>query len=485
MYTRTQKQGSSWNPTSTHKKINGSDGSRSFSVQRQPEINSDQDKEIPSYSRNAADSLITNVMQSMEAREEEAQGHKGQEESGAASVAQAVMPKSELPIAPAASVSQPLGGTGIQRQCSECEQEQQELAMDEGKDFDEMSVGAFAIQTKLTVGAPGDKYEQEADQVAAQVMSKSVALDSSPQVQRFGEEDNPVQMWSLAQSITSVVQRQVDEQVQMRQLVQGAFQAGGNEASFDLESRLNASKGGGSVLAPEVRAFMEPRFGADFSSVRVHTGGEAVQMNRQLGAQAFAHGSDIYYGAGKSPGKDDLTAHELTHTVQQMGGAKEIAQTKTEVIQRFAPAAVAPAVAFGPVGVTVAVGVVRVTIVVLWLNNGGWEEIGRITDAISKGIDGTLEELRTILDQANNAAREQLERIEEYIGTVLMAAPGNQADTGIMNEANELISQGKAEDICEALAILMKEAKAAVDSSRMQRIKGTQKAKGCRHSRHS
>jgi hypothetical protein len=44
---------------------------------------------------------------------------------------------------------------------------------------------------------------------------------------------------------------------------------------------------------------MEPRFGADFSSVRVHTGGEAVQMNRELGAQAFAHGSDVYFGAGE------------------------------------------------------------------------------------------------------------------------------------------------------------------------------------------
>jgi peptidoglycan hydrolase-like protein with peptidoglycan-binding domain len=43
-------------------------------------------------------------------------------------------------------------------------------------------------------------------------------------------------------------------------------------------------------------------------------------MNKELGAQAFAHGSDIYYGAGKSPAKDELTAHELTHTIQQ-GGA--------------------------------------------------------------------------------------------------------------------------------------------------------------------
>jgi uncharacterized protein YraI len=204
--------------------------------------------------------------------------------------------------------------------------------MEEGKDSDEMSLEA-GVQTKLTVGAVGDKYEQEADQVAAQVMSMSVAPDHSPQVQRFGEEDNPVQRWSLAQSITPVVHRRVDEQVQMRSLVQRAFQAGGNEASGDLESRLNASKSGGSALAPEVRAFMEPRFGADFSAVRVHTGSEAVQMNRELGAQAFAHGSDVYFGAGKSPGNNELTAHELTHVVQQMGGVQMQQKDENSTLQ--------------------------------------------------------------------------------------------------------------------------------------------------------
>jgi hypothetical protein len=88
MYTRAQKESSSVSPTSIHKKSNSSDGERSFSVQRQQDINSSQEKERPSYSRNAADSLIANVMRSMAAREqgEEAQGHKSQEESGAASM---------------------------------------------------------------------------------------------------------------------------------------------------------------------------------------------------------------------------------------------------------------------------------------------------------------------------------------------------------------------------------------------------------------
>jgi hypothetical protein len=317
MYKPVQKKSSSWTPASSQSKSKSLTKPGTFSVQPKSESKSSQQQEIPDYSIQAADALAANVMRSLETPQqdqEEAKSVQRQLNLGAAFVVDGVTPIAQSPTPSIQSKE-----VGIQRQCSECAKEQQEQSAQEGKDSDEMSVGAGAIQTKLTVGAPGDKYEQEADQVAAQVMSMSVAPDSSPQVQRFGEEDNPVQRWSLAQSITPVVQRQVDEQVQMRQLVQRAFQTGGNQASGDLESRLNASKGGGSALAPEVRAFMEPRFGADFSSVRVHTGGEAVQMNRELGAQAFAHGSDVYFGAGKSPGNNELTAHELTHVVQQTG----------------------------------------------------------------------------------------------------------------------------------------------------------------------
>jgi hypothetical protein len=53
-------------------------------------------------------------------------------------------------------------------------------------------------------------------------------------------------------------------------------------------------------------------------------------MNKELGAQAFAHGSDIFYGAGKSPGKDELTAHELTHTIQQGGAVPTKSVTQQE-----------------------------------------------------------------------------------------------------------------------------------------------------------
>ncbi|MGF1672112.1 MAG: DUF4157 domain-containing protein [Rivularia sp. (in: cyanobacteria)] len=214
------------------------------------------------------------------------------------------------------------------------------------------------LQTKLTVGAPGDKYEQEADNMASQVMSmpdsavqraiasedqkeeevqaKPLAAGITPLVQRQEmPEEEEVQTKPLGNAtiqreamseeeelqtkpISASIQREIspeEEEVQTKPVLQrvtdGSFHAGGN-----VESRLN-SKGGGSPLADNVRNFMEPRFGVDFSNVKVHTDGEAVHMSRELGAQAFTYGSDVYFGAEKVPGNNELTAHELTHVVQQ------------------------------------------------------------------------------------------------------------------------------------------------------------------------
>jgi len=316
--------------TSIQKKSKSFSKPGSSAVQASRDANSAQSQDMPSYSTPGADLLTANIMRSVETEEHsEALDStvQRQSEPGRAAVAAVAPPIVSIPVVQPNSV-------GIQRQCSECAEKQQQPSEEEGKDVLEKSQAASGIQTKLTVGAIGDAYEQEADRVAAQVMSMPVAAAAPRQVQRFGEEPSPVGMYSsLARSITPVVHRRVDQQVQMRELVQRAFEAGGNEASGDLESRLNASSGGGNALAPEVRAFMEPRFGADFSSVRVHTGGEAVQMNRELGAQAFAHGSDVYFGAGKEPGNNELTAHELTHVVQQTGAVRH----KTETLNLTAP----------------------------------------------------------------------------------------------------------------------------------------------------
>jgi hypothetical protein len=90
-----------------------------------------------------------------------------------------------------------------------------------------------------------------------------------------------------------------------------------------LASEILSQKSSGKALEPEARGFMEPRFGHDFSGVRIHTDSFAERTANDLGAEAFTIGRDIFFGAGRhnlaAPTGRRLLVHELTHTVQQEG----------------------------------------------------------------------------------------------------------------------------------------------------------------------
>ena len=81
----------------------------------------------------------------------------------------------------------------------------------------------------------------------------------------------------------------------------------------------------GRPLDPATRADMEPRFGHDFGRVRVHSDAKAAESARAVNALAHTVGRDLVFGAGQyAPGTSAgrrLVAHELTHVVQQNGGA--------------------------------------------------------------------------------------------------------------------------------------------------------------------
>jgi hypothetical protein len=80
----------------------------------------------------------------------------------------------------------------------------------------------------------------------------------------------------------------------------------------------------GQPLDSKTRAFMEPRFGHDFSHVRVHADAQAAKSAQSLHASAYTVGNDVVFAAGQyspqtSSGRG-LLAHELTHTIQQQAG---------------------------------------------------------------------------------------------------------------------------------------------------------------------
>ncbi len=91
----------------------------------------------------------------------------------------------------------------------------------------------------------------------------------------------------------------------------------------------------GQPLDEQTRSFFEPRFGHDFSRVRVHNDARAAESARSVKALAYTTGHDLVFGAGQfAPGTtagQRLLAHELTHVVQQNKGGAAGVQRKLEV----------------------------------------------------------------------------------------------------------------------------------------------------------
>jgi hypothetical protein len=77
----------------------------------------------------------------------------------------------------------------------------------------------------------------------------------------------------------------------------------------------------GQPLDRETREFMEPRFGHDFSKVRVHTDAKAAESARAVNARAYTVGRHVAFDTGhytpSTPIGRQLLAHELVHVVQQ------------------------------------------------------------------------------------------------------------------------------------------------------------------------
>ncbi len=230
------------------------------------------------------------------------------------------------------------------------------------------------IQPKLKISQPNDKYEQEADRVAdmvmrmpdptiqRQVIPEEKEEEESIQTKRMGstitpliqrqienqeeEEEETIQPKLIRNSISPLVQRQMSNEeedegkLQLKPLpfigslqhkplaeeegeeVQGKEGAGQTPTvSPPSHYQINALRGGGQSLPESVRAFYEPRFGANFSTVRIHNSPHATAIARSVNARAFTLGQDVVFGAGQyAPGSSDgrrLLAHELTHVIQQ------------------------------------------------------------------------------------------------------------------------------------------------------------------------
>ena len=242
-------------------------------------------------------------------------------------------------------------------------------------------LAALPLQAKLRMGKPHDAYEQEANRVADRVMGMSEAQvqrqtdeeevqtqplvsQIKPLVQRQPEEEKEtaqtlqrqeeeeetaqtLQRQEEEEETAQTLQRQPEEEEETAQTLQRqpeeeeeetaqtlqrqeeeeetaqakTFTGQTPRISANLESRIQSQRGGGQPLPESTRNFFEPRFGTNFSGVRVHTDAEANSLSREINARAFTVGRDIFVGSGQynpySSAGRHLLAHELTHTVQQ------------------------------------------------------------------------------------------------------------------------------------------------------------------------
>lgn len=242
------------------------------------------------------------------------------------------------------------------------------------------------IQTKLTVGAPDDPLEREADRVADAVMrmpdpganarsfqsanaapvpSRHPVEDSGPTGPFADAPDASGRTFPLAavslDGVSPVELRRKcahceEEERETLHRKTGASTSTSTAATADSaptassspSSRIRGSANSlpaanapaenqdGPEIAPPIvhevlrspgqpldastRAFFEPRFGRDFSDVRVHTGSLATESAQAVHALAYAVGTKIVLGNGSRQLDDTaqqrLVAHELAHVSQ-------------------------------------------------------------------------------------------------------------------------------------------------------------------------
>ncbi|MEE9356641.1 MAG: DUF4157 domain-containing protein [Methylococcaceae bacterium] len=204
------------------------------------------------------------------------------------------------------------GSAGLSGECAEC---QKDKLVGTNHPF---------VQTKLKISQPNDKYEQEADRVADEVMRMP-----EPKVQRQlgveeDENEETIQTKLIASKITPLVQRQVADEEDEEQTIQTKATASRNNPtdSSDVQCGIeNLKQNTGNRLPQDVRDFMESRFGHNFNQVKIHTDNKAVTSAQSLNARAYTLGQDVVFGAGQySPDTRSgrqLLAHELTHVIQQ------------------------------------------------------------------------------------------------------------------------------------------------------------------------
>lgn len=203
------------------------------------------------------------------------------------------------------------------------------------------------VQPRLKVGPAGDRFEREADAIAAHVMAApEIGFSTAPapvSAQRAcascgREEPRPLRAPAGVQPLCAACAaerearrmpdgvaeeeprarraprpQEEEEAVQPRRAPAGP--QGG--AAPGLAAQAAELTSGGAPMPGAARAFYESRLGRDLSGVRLHSGARADALNASIAARAFTYRDHIWLGAGEGAGPSFTMAHELAHVLQQ------------------------------------------------------------------------------------------------------------------------------------------------------------------------
>jgi Domain of unknown function (DUF4157) len=190
------------------------------------------------------------------------------------------------------------------------------------------------LQAKLKIEKPGDKYEEEADRVAEQVMRSSEPAAASQLSSTSSAGMSLQRKCACGGSCPGCQSGQQDKPEKLQMKSVNSSSASQRVVPPIVHEVLGSP---GQPLDSSTRDFMQSRFGHDFGQVRVHADARAGDSARAVGARAYTVGRNVVfapqeYAPGTAEGRR-LLAHELTHTIQQSrGGAEGSLQRKEAVL---------------------------------------------------------------------------------------------------------------------------------------------------------
>ena len=130
------------------------------------------------------------------------------------------------------------------------------------------------VQPKITIGSTDDPLEREADLAAERVVAgRTLALSNVQRTMATGE-------FSLQRKCTGCGTQDEDD-IRLHRKEEGPSTTNATLPPLFVAQLQHEREGGGQALDSTTRSFMESRFAADFSRVRLHNSSPSADLSRQ------------------------------------------------------------------------------------------------------------------------------------------------------------------------------------------------------------